>query len=150
MNWNVARGSRLNAITEFLAGESADLVLLQETDTNALRTGYRNIAEELRRSQLAELLDHTRRYGSDTPVVLAGDFNLDLTEGSVAPGFEEMHFHNPFKDKCAQTTRSRFRSHGVAIDWILTRGPLDPTSARVHSSVSASDHYPLSLTLKLS
>ena len=33
------------------------------------------------------------------------------------------------------------------IDWIFTRGPIHATTPTVHSSISASDHYPLSVVL---
>jgi endonuclease/exonuclease/phosphatase family metal-dependent hydrolase len=251
VTWNIARGTQLDAIAEFLATASADVIVLQETDTNARRTGYRDVAKEiarklgmnyafgvefqelaegspdapayhgqatlsrwplsgcrilrfrkqskfwhpywwmprlatlqrrlggrmallshvtigdrmvvvynlhlesrnsddLRRSQLAELFEDAHRYGSGTPMVVAGDFNFDLTESSVASAIEEMHFHNPFKKERVQTTRSRSLARSGTIDGILTRGPLDPTVAQVHRLVSASDHYPLVLDLKLS
>jgi endonuclease/exonuclease/phosphatase family metal-dependent hydrolase len=47
VSWNIARGSRLEAISEFLMGANADLILLQETDCNSRRTAYRNVAKEL-------------------------------------------------------------------------------------------------------
>jgi len=36
---------------------------------------------------------------------------------------------------------------GSVIDWIFTRGPLRAKQPQVHNRVSASDHYPLSITL---
>ena len=47
VSWNIARGSRVDEIEEFLVGADADLILLQEVDKHARRTGYRNIAELL-------------------------------------------------------------------------------------------------------
>jgi len=47
VSWNVNRGLQLEGIVEFLAGWSADLILLQETDVNIRRTRYRNIAREI-------------------------------------------------------------------------------------------------------
>ena len=34
---------------------------------------------------------------------------------------------------------------GSTIDWIFARGPIRASHPRVHTSVSASDHYPLSV-----
>jgi endonuclease/exonuclease/phosphatase family metal-dependent hydrolase len=45
--WNINRGLQLNAVLDFLAGSSADLILLQETDVNARRTQRRNIPREI-------------------------------------------------------------------------------------------------------
>jgi len=47
VSWNIARGSNLNAVIEFLAAAEADIILLQETDRNARRTSHRNIAREI-------------------------------------------------------------------------------------------------------
>ncbi len=47
VSWNIARGLRLDAVAEFLGSANADLILLQEVDTNSRRTGYLNIAKEL-------------------------------------------------------------------------------------------------------
>ena len=249
VSWNVARGSRLAEVIEFLRGTNADLVCLQETDRNARRTGRRNIAAEIasvlrmnyvfgiefqelaegarespayhgqatlslfpltdsrmvrfrkqtrfwhpywwvprlarfqrrvggrmalltnvciggkmlavynlhlesrndsiRRAQLSELLQDARQYDCDTPIVLAGDFNLDVTEASAASAIVDRRFHNPFEHEHLRTTPSNHFGRKGAIDWILINGKLCSVAARIHSSVSASDHYPLSLTLRL-
>ncbi len=47
VSWNIERGLRLPDVSEFLQRQSAALLLLQEVDVNARRTGRRNIAEEL-------------------------------------------------------------------------------------------------------
>ena len=49
VNWNIDRGLRLTEITDFLASQKADLLILQEVDLNARRTGHRNVAEEIAR-----------------------------------------------------------------------------------------------------
>ena len=252
VSWNINRGSRLNHIVEFLGGTRADLVLLQECDLNAHRTGRLNIAREiaqrlrmdyvfglefvelsrqdsdtsayhgqatlsrsqlvnprilrfenqsnfwsprwfvpriapfqrrlggrialvsetiidgkkvvlynlhlesrnsngLRYQQLCEVLEDTGQYSPDTPVVLAGDLNFDVTQGPSAPAIEDAMFSNPFAHELTQTTTQRQmfgRSH--MIDWILVRGAVHSECARVHSSTSGSDHYPLSMELRLS
>ena len=250
ISWNIARGAELQQITEFLANANADLILLQETDLNARRTGRRNVAadiasalgmnyafgiefEELtqgspaspayhgqatlsvlplsdcrivrfrsqsrfwhpywwiprlasfqrrmggrmallshvavgettlviynlhlesrsdhtRRAQLAELIDDASRYDGQNPVILGGDFNFDVTESATASAIEGAHFHNAFDHQRMPTVRSRSLGRSTNIDWILIRGRVRTTAVRVHSSVCASDHYPLSVTLQLS
>jgi len=247
--WNIARGCRLDEIAEFLAGANADLILLQEVDKHARRSGDRSIAEclaqrlrlnyafgiefqelgedsrtapayhgqatlsrwplcdsrvlrfsrqstywhprwwipslppfqrrlggrmallshvmieearlavynlhlesrggnDLRRSQLAEVLNETLRYGLDVPVIVAGDFNFDVTKPGNACVYET-GFQNPFADLGLRTAQAHSFGRSNTIDWILTRGPIAPVSPRIDHSISASDHYPLSLTLEL-
>jgi endonuclease/exonuclease/phosphatase family metal-dependent hydrolase len=250
VNWNIARGCKLDEVAKFLVAANADLVLLQEVDMHARRTAYRNVAEHLaqklkfnyvfgiefqelsqgsdnapayhgqatlsrwplnhssvlrfrrqssfwrpkrwipplpqfqrrlggrmallshaaigerrlaiynlhlesreedalRRSQLSEVLNDTSRYGSDVPVIVAGDFNFDLNATRNACLAREMQFDNPFAHLHVRTAESPWPGHRTAIDWILARGPLRPVSPEVHDSISASDHYPLSLNLEL-
>lgn len=103
-----------------------------------------------RRAQLSELLQDARQYDGNTPIALAGDFNLDMTERAAASAIVDMRFLNPFEHEHQRTTPFNHVGRHGAIDWILINGQLCSVAARVHSSVSASDHYPLSLTLRLS
>ena len=104
--------------------------------------------DDLRRSQLADVLNETLRYGLDVPVIVAGDFNFDVTK----PGntcVNETGFQNPFANLGLRTAQAHSFGRSNTIDWILTRGPIAPVSPKIDHSVSASDHYPLSLTLEL-
>ncbi len=47
VSWNINRGLQLNGIINFLGASSADLILLQETDINARRTGRHNIPRKI-------------------------------------------------------------------------------------------------------
>ncbi len=47
VNWNIDRGLRLKEIIAFLEAQRADILVLQEADLYARRTGFRNIAEEI-------------------------------------------------------------------------------------------------------
>src|ERR1700719_5402927 len=47
VSWNIDRGSKLRRVIEFLAGEKADIILLQEADLNARRTHHLNVAREI-------------------------------------------------------------------------------------------------------
>ena len=250
VSWNIARGCRLDEITEFLAGENADLILLQEADRRARRSEYGNIAEllakrlrlhytfgiefhelaqgsrdapahhgqatlsrwpladsrvfrfqqqsaywerrwwipvlpvfqrrlggrmallshvsiggtivavynlhlesrgsdDLRRSQLGDVLNDTLRYGSQVPVLVAGDFNFNVGEPGNACLTHDRGFHNPFADLGVSTAQAHSFGRSNTIDCILTRGPIAPVSPKIDHSVSASDHYPLCLTLEL-
>jgi endonuclease/exonuclease/phosphatase family metal-dependent hydrolase len=248
VSWNIDRGSKLHKVIEFLAGEKADIVLLQETDLNARRTHHINVAREiaqklamnyvfgrefqeltqgtktspayhgqatlsrwplsncriirfqkqshfwrphwflpeippfqerlggrlalvsdaniagktivtynvhlesrgddqLRYSQLEEVLEDSKRHTSNTAVLLAGDFNLDVSQGSAAGAITRAQFQDAFAKHHEPTTPGSFLEHGRNIDWIFTRGRLRSNEPFVHRSVSASDHYPLSINL---
>ncbi|HMK30721.1 MAG TPA: endonuclease/exonuclease/phosphatase family protein [Terriglobales bacterium] len=136
-------GGRMALVSETVV-EGKKLVLYN------LHLESRN-SNRLRYQQLCEVLEDTRQYSPDASVVLAGDFNFDVTQGPSSRAIKSATFCNPFGHECNQTTKARqiFR-HSHAIDWILVRGALHSECARVHSSTSGSDHYPLSMELRLS
>jgi len=107
--------------------------------------------DSLRLCQLDEFLQHAKGYSLDVPVLAAGDFNFDLSHGEAATALAKVGFVNPFATLHRVTTTSHSLSASKRIiDWILLRGPLTATNPQVHSSVVASDHYPLSLTVSFS
>ena len=84
------------------------------------------------------------------PIIVAGDLNLDASRGMAAGLIRQAGFHTAFSDQHVRTTPARsLFDRGHVIDWILTRGSLKAASLQVHSAVSASDHYPLSLKIAL-
>ena len=87
------------------------------------------------------------RYSSDTPILLAGDFNFTVTGGQAAAAISRAHFQDALANHHVPTTPDSFLQDGRIIDWIFTRGPIRAGQSEVHRSVSASDHYPLSITL---
>jgi len=103
--------------------------------------------DALRCSQIEETLEDARRYDANTPIVLAGDFNLDVSSGPVSTAIGHAQFQDAFAKQHVPTTPPSFLEPGRVIDWIFTRGPVLASQAQVHRSVSASDHYPLSTTL---
>lgn len=105
--------------------------------------------DDLRCSQLDETLDDARRYKSEIPILLAGDFNLDVSSGRAAATISRAQFRDVFANQRLPTTPVSFLEPGRSIDWIFTTGPMHPSQPQVHRSVSASDHFPLSATLSL-
>jgi len=103
----------------------------------------------LRCSQLDEALDDNKRYSWNTPILLAGDFNLDVSETPAATSISRARFQDAFANQHVPTTPGSFLEHGRIIDWIFTRGRVRVTQPQVHRSVSASDHYPLSISLAI-
>jgi len=103
----------------------------------------------LRCAQLRETLDDSERYDATVPVVLGGDLNLDVSEGAGAAALSQARFQDAFVNHHVSTTPDSLLEKGRLIDWIFTRGLAQPSEPKVHSSVKASDHYPLSITVKL-
>jgi endonuclease/exonuclease/phosphatase family metal-dependent hydrolase len=104
--------------------------------------------DNLRCSQLEECFKDADHYKSGTPIIVAGDLNLDASRSVAADLVRQANFHRAFSDQPVRTTplRSLF-DRGQVIDWVVTRGSIKTVSLQVHSSVSASDHYPLSLNM---
>jgi endonuclease/exonuclease/phosphatase family metal-dependent hydrolase len=251
VSWNVNRGCNLKEIVDYLESADSDLVLLQETDVDARRSGYRNIAgeiaeklrlnyvfgrefqelsqgtptapayhgqatlsrwplsqtrvlrfrnqsgfwrprwyipplslfqrrlggrialvcevligrvrlltynlhlesrgnDQLRQEQLREVLEDSRQTRDDVPALIAGDFNFDLRCSAVAKLLSGVKFENPFYSANGNliTARTRF-GRGLSIDSILTRDVPTAQDATIASMVTASDHFPLTLTLRL-
>ena len=103
--------------------------------------------DRLRRAQIEETLKDAQRYKADTAVVLAGDFNMDVSVGDAAKAIRRADFQDAFTNPHTPTTPNSFFTEGRVIDWIFSRGPLRSDTPQVHHSVSGSDHCPLSVTL---
>jgi endonuclease/exonuclease/phosphatase family metal-dependent hydrolase len=104
--------------------------------------------DELRVSQLAEVLSDTACWNADRAIIVAGDFNLDASKEAVAFAIAKAGFQDAAAALHAPTTPARsLFERGRRIDWALVRGPLRANSGHVHGSVNASDHYPISFML---
>ena len=102
--------------------------------------------DRLRCSQLEDTLEDSRQYNARTPVLLAGDFNLDASDATVASAISRGQFQDAFRNQHVRTTPDSLFADGRTIDWVFSRGPMRPSQPQVYRSVSASDHYPLSVT----
>jgi endonuclease/exonuclease/phosphatase family metal-dependent hydrolase len=107
--------------------------------------------DELRFSQVEEVLSDAARHDPGCQVVVAGDFNLDASKKNVASAFATAGFQDAIAVPHMPTTPSRrLLEPGRRIDWAFIRGPIRSASGRVHNQVKASDHYPISFTLTAS
>lgn len=130
------------------------MVLVCETTLNQTTIATYNLhlesrsSEKLRYSQLCEVLHDAQRYGPNAHVVIAGDFNFELTQRRASAAIQNAGFRNPFASKqIGSTMRKGSLGRPRAIDWILIGGSHVSGTPYLHGSVSGSDHYPLSLTL---
>jgi len=105
-------------------------------------------SEVLRCSQLEECLADVGRYGPSEPIIVAGDFNMNVMRNGALQAIKRSGFHKIPSEELTPTTPKRHaRRIAEPIDWILTLGPVQTANLRVHDSVSVSDHYPISMEL---
>ena len=107
--------------------------------------------DELRLAQLNEVLEDSAKYDSARLVVLAGDLNLNASKPGVAEALGRAGFRDVVPTARLATTPARhLLEAGRHIDWAFVRGQGKAETGRVHTSVRASDHYPISFELRLS
>ncbi len=106
--------------------------------------------EDLRLAQLEEAIEDAASRGATTPALLAGDLNFDVSHPAAADALRSVGFRNAMGLPSPHTTTPRglFR-RPRRIDWAYVSGPVEPILGRVHNTVRASDHYPISFTLKI-
>ena len=104
--------------------------------------------DALRISQLAQVLSDATCYDAECPVILAGDLNMDASKAAVALQLAKAGFQDAVACPRSPTTPAHGLFEGRRrIDWAFVRGQLRASSGQVHSSVNASDHYPISFML---
>jgi endonuclease/exonuclease/phosphatase family metal-dependent hydrolase len=138
------RGGRIALVTEINVAGSKLVTYNLHLESRA--------NDQLRLSQLEEVLSDAARQEQRQPLVVAGDFNLDLNASKEgAMGFAAGGFRNALEVPRTPTTPSRFLFEpGRQIDWAFVRGPIQVGAGRVHNQVKGSDHYPISFTLTAS
>ena len=100
--------------------------------------------DDLRLSQLTEVVQDSLRYSQDIPIILAGDLN---TYRSPSP-LRRYLLSAGFVDASAGCDCHGTKPNGQTLDWIFTRGPAVCSGTRVHQETKASDHYPVSTILR--
>jgi len=104
--------------------------------------------DNLRLSQLSEVLDDAARNVPHGPALVAGDLNFDISEGQTAALIQRGGFRNVFGQSRVYTTPAHtILGSPRSIDWAFVSGHLDATLAQVHANIKASDHYPITFTL---
>ncbi len=105
--------------------------------------------DDLRLSQLQEVFDDIRTV--PFPVLVAGDLNFDVSQGSALELLTRKQFRSVLGPSSPFTRPARaLGGHARSIDWALASGQVVASQGQVHSSVKASDHYPISFTLQFS
>jgi endonuclease/exonuclease/phosphatase family metal-dependent hydrolase len=106
--------------------------------------------DDLRLAQLDEVLKDSAQYNSARPTVIAGDLNLNATNPSASGSIARSGFtHAVPTSRLATTPARHLLEPGRHIDWAFVRGPVRIDKGRVHNSIKASDHYPISFDMEL-
>jgi len=103
--------------------------------------------ENLRFSQLEETLDDARNH-IETPVLVAGDLNFNISDGSAPSLLDRTGFRSVFGQSRFYTRPAKLFGSPRSIDWAVISGGVQAESPQAHSDVGASDHYPISFTLR--
>jgi endonuclease/exonuclease/phosphatase family metal-dependent hydrolase len=107
--------------------------------------------DDLRLAQLDEVLQDAAKFAPRAPTLLAGDLNFDASVAFRTGATAEPYFRSALGLSSPHTTTPRGlfrRRHSV--DWAFVSGPVGVSRGRVHDDINASDHYPISFTLRFS
>lgn len=101
--------------------------------------------DDLRLAQLVDIVNDSRRYSADTPVLIAGDFNTKRSPSSLV----DYLLARGFRTACEGGVSGGTKPNGENLDWIFARGRAQLLAGTVHRNVRASDHYPLSTQISI-
>jgi endonuclease/exonuclease/phosphatase family metal-dependent hydrolase len=107
--------------------------------------------DDLRLAQLNEVLHDAASYDSARTIILAGDLNLNAAKLGAAGALSRAGFFEATHNARVATTPARHvLESGRHIDWAFVRGSIQTHKGKIHNSVKASDHYPISFELRIS
>jgi endonuclease/exonuclease/phosphatase family metal-dependent hydrolase len=105
--------------------------------------------DDLRLSQVDEVLRDASVQDPSKLLIVAGDFNLDISRPGAGAVLTSSGFREAAPTSNLPTTTSRgFFEGGRHIDWAFVSGAAEADRGKVHTSVKASDHYPISFNLR--
>lgn len=143
---------KLSLLQERLGGRIA---LVMELQAQRRRLAVYNLHlesrgnEDLRLAQLHEAIDDAAMHNGDMPALLAGDLNFDVSHPDSTAFLNHLGFRSAVELPSPHTTTPRGLFRRLRkIDWAYVSGEVEPTLGLVHHEVHASDHYPISFTLK--
>jgi endonuclease/exonuclease/phosphatase family metal-dependent hydrolase len=136
-NWGAFQrrlGGRMALLVEIEAGGAAFVVYNIHLESREY--------ENLRLSQMEEVLADIKRNRPGIPLILAGDFNTKSHDSPVVRRIGQAGFRNALREGTPATNLK-----GASLDWIFVRGPIRFENGKVHQEIVASDHYPLSVSI---
>jgi endonuclease/exonuclease/phosphatase family metal-dependent hydrolase len=106
--------------------------------------------DELRLTQMNEVLRDSVQCSSRCLQIIAGDLNLNASKPAAAEALAHAGFREAVPTARVPTTPARhLLEPGRHIDWAFVRGAAAADQGRVHNGVKGSDHYPISFNLFL-
>ena len=106
--------------------------------------------DELRLTQMNEVLRDAVEYGSRCLQIIAGDLNLNASKKPAAEALARAGFRDVVPTARVPTTPARhLLEPGRHIDWVFVRGAMAAGQGQVHNQAKGSDHYPISFKLFL-
>ena len=134
-------GGRIALVTE-IEGAGRDLTVF---NLHLESRGNHNI----RLAQMEEVLDDAARHAFQSPTLIAGDLNFDASCAFRTGAIQDFGFRSALGLPSPHTTPARgLFQRQRTIDWAFVSGPVDSTLGHVHTDVRASDHYPISFTIR--
>ncbi len=134
--WQRREGGRIALITELDNGGKPLVVY----DLHLESRGN----DQLRLAQLEEVLADAQRYPPETSVIIAGDLNTKPPRSALVPRLRQAGYRNAFGDR-------HVRTHLIigALDFVFVRGPIELGEANVVRGVDGSDHFPITVAVRL-
>ena len=97
--------------------------------------------DELRLTQMNEVLRDAVEYGSLCLQIIAGDLNLNASKPPAAEALAHAGFREVVPTARVPTTPARhLLAPGRHIDWAFVRGAMATDQGRVHNQAKGSDH----------
>jgi endonuclease/exonuclease/phosphatase family metal-dependent hydrolase len=128
------RGGRMALVATIAAGNATVVIYDLHLESQG--------SDQLRLSQIEEVLSDLGQYPRDTCLIIAGDFNTDVRRSKLIQKVMDAGFHNVITNGSLST-----KPEGAAIDGVFARGPVQFDAGKVHQDVRASDHFPISTYL---
>ncbi|HWQ52500.1 MAG TPA: endonuclease/exonuclease/phosphatase family protein [Bryobacteraceae bacterium] len=132
----------------FQRREGGRLALVVELGTAPNRMVVYNVhlesrgAPDLRLRQIEEIIADTRHYPGETPLLIAGDLNTREPSPPAVKALLDAGFRKAVGGEVTTV-------HGTRLDWIFVRGPITFAEGAIHANVRASDHFPLTVRVRL-
>ena len=106
---------------------------------------------DIRLAQMEEVLEDAARHPFQSPTLIAGDLNFDASCAFRTGAIQDFGFRSALGLPSPYTTPARgLFQRQRTIDWAFVSGPVEATLGHVHNDIYASDHYPISFTIRFS
>lgn len=105
--------------------------------------------DSLRISQLNQTLRDSEKLAARSSVLIAGDMNVNAAEGPAGAALTNAGFHDAIGEPREPTRPAHMFGPARSIDGMFVNRRLRSRDGKVHASASGSDHYPVSVQLRL-